>query len=729
MGLGAKSAKRFSFWRQDRALLCAVLLLFAAAAQAEVERPSSNPDDLALIRADNMRYNPQTETMQADGHVEIDYRLQHLSADSVTYDQKADRVTADGNVTIIDKDGNVLFSDHAELSDQMREGVINKVGILFGKNARIAANSAVRHKEIATVFTKAVYSPCNICKSDPSKPPLWQLKAKQATHDKRDQEVYYRDAVLEVFGYPVAYTPYFSHPDPTVKRKSGFLSPSFGTSSVFGTFLQLPYYWAIADNMDATFSPTFEERDGIHFRGEFRHRLRNGQYTLDGSIVRTDELNDLNQKTGKTDTRGHLFADGTFNIDPVWDWGFNIQTTTDDTYLRRYKISSLDRLENHLFLQGIQDRSYFVAEGYAFKDLRQNDVPGQTPLVLPSIQGNYAFTPPLLGGTANLQGSFLSLTRSKGTDLRRFSASADWERQFTLNNGQQVTGFALVRSDLYIADNVTRADLPGAPTQSITQGRVLPQLGVEWRWPFVRQYNKVQHIIEPIIEFIYAPKGGNLRSIPNEDSQSLDFDESNLFSHNRYPGLDRWEDGPRLNYGIRTAAYWGRDSSAEIIIGQSHRFLDRSPFAAGSGLEERDSDIVGAVIFKPRSYIQLSHRFRLDNGTLDYQRNESAIDLFFWRVNASANYTSITRSDTTLLSNSLKAFSLNAQIRLSDHWTFNGATQRDLTNNRTVFRQFGLGYLNECINFNVLYRQDYTSDRDITPTSSVVFQIRLVNLG
>jgi LPS-assembly protein len=498
--------------------------------------------------------------------------------------------------------------------------------------------------------------------------------------------------------------------------------------------------------MDATFTPTFEEEDGIHFRGEFRQRTRNGQYSIDGSIVNTDERNDLNQKTGKTDLRGHLFSEGAFSIDPVWQWGFNVQTTTDDTYLRRYKISSLDRLENHLFLQGIDGRNYFVTEAYSFRDLRFGDQPGQSPVVAPSIEGNYSFEPGGIGGVVNLRGSFIALTRESGTDMQRFSGTADWTRQFTLANGQVLEGFASVRSDFYsihhFSPSLATALATGSSSTATTlstlgltdtinteRGRVLPEAGLTWSWPFVRQFGSVQHVIEPIVQFIYAPKGGNSNAIPNEDSLSFEFDEGNLFSRDRFTGLDRWEDGPRFNYGLRTAAYWGKDSSAEILIGQSYRLLKTSPFGAGTGLEEKASDLVGAVIFRPRSFIELSHRFRLDNGSLSYQRNETSLSLFFWRLNATATYTSISGADTTLLTNSLKAVSGNIQFKLAEHWTVNAASQLDLTNSRTVYRQIGFGYLNECISFNVLYRQDYTSDRDITPSSSVTFQIRLVNLG
>jgi LPS-assembly protein len=719
-----------------RAIACAGALVLAAMGARAAENPTADPlaggagnPPLALLRADNMIYDPKTETVSAQGHVEIDYKGEHLSADRVSYDQKADRVTAEGHITIISKDGGVVFADTAELTDSLREGLIRKVRVLFGKNARIAANSAVRHKEIATVFTKAVYSPCNVCKEHPEKPPLWQLKARRVIHDKVDKEVYYRDATMEVLGIPVAWTPYFSHPDPTVKRRSGFLSPSFGTSSVLGTFLRLPYYWAISDSNDATITPTLESKDGLHLRAEYRQRLTNGQFTIDSSIVNTAKINDLNQRTGGDELRGHLFADGSFNIDPVWNWGFNIQEATDDTYLRRYGISGLDRLENHVYLLGIQDRDFFSADAFAFRDLRTGQALGESPVVAPSLQGAYNFEPGGLGGLVKLSGSFLSLYHTEGGTVQRLSGTMDWERRFTLPFGQVLTGFASTRADLYVSHDVNTTGVAGASTLNSTQGRVLPQAGFEWRWPFVRKFGNVEHVIEPIVQFVWAPKGGNSAAIPNEDSVSLEFDESNLFSRDRYPGLDLWEDGPRLNYGVRTAIYWGKGSSAQFVIGQSHRFLQQSPFAAGTGLERQDSDIVGAISIRPLRYLELTHRFRLNNGTLDYQRNETGLNLFFWRFTAGVSYTSITGADTTLVSNSLRAASASGQVKLSDRWTVSAATQYDLTNNRSVFRQVGVGYLNECISFNVLYRQDYTTDRDIRPNSSLIFQIRLVNLG
>jgi len=385
-------------------------------------------------------------------------------------------------------------------------------------------------------------------------------------------------------------------------------------------------------------------------------------------------------------------------------------------------------LENHLYLLGIQDRDYFSTDAYAFRNMLTTSTDA-SPVVVPSIEGAYDFEPGALGGRVTLSGNFISLYHTDGGTLQRASGNMDWQRRFNLPYGQLLTTFASARADIYFSHDLNVNVVPGAPILNTTRGRVLPQAGFEWRWPFIRKFGSLEHVIEPIVQFVWAPKGGNSSAIPNEDSVSFEFDESNLFSRDRFTGLDRWEDGPRVNYGVRTALYWGNGGSAQFVIGQSHRFLQESPFAQGTGLERQDSDIVGAISIRPVKYLEFTHRFRLNNGTLDYQRNETNVSVSFARFTAAVGYTSITSADTTLLSNSLRAVSASGSIKLSDRWTVNAATLVDLTNERTVYRQIGLGYLNECISFNVLYRQNYTIDRDIRPDSAVVFQIRLVNLG
>src|SRR3982074_1961178 len=139
------------------------------------------------------------------------------------------------------------------------------------------ATRADRPRSTSPVNTTAGYTACAPCKDDPKKPPLWQVKGARIIHDQSDKMMYFENAQLEFFGVPMAYLPYFSTPDPTVKRKTGFLMPAFSSVSGYGFGVETPFYWAIAPDYDATFNPRFTTRQGVLFQAEFRQRLLSGE--------------------------------------------------------------------------------------------------------------------------------------------------------------------------------------------------------------------------------------------------------------------------------------------------------------------------------------------------------------------------------------------------------------------------------------------------------------------
>ncbi len=751
MGARSRSRRRRSAGKKNCILFGSVLLaasvgLGVAEAQAPLRRapvaktphdPQELADPTALLRADTITYDPKSDTTTAEGHVEINYQGQVLRADHLTYDQKNDVVDADGNVVLIDQDNNVTFSEHMTLTNKMRDGVIAKLGMLMNDDSRMAANSGVRSQDRYTVLKKVVYSPCDICKEDPTRSPLWQMKARRVIHDRERKEITYHGARMEMVGIPVFYTPYLSQPDPTVKRKTGFLTPSIGSKTDLGTLITIPFYWAISDSYDATFSPTFTSQQGVVARAEFRQRTQNGSYFFDGSITRPTERTNEGERTDDRDLRGHIFGQGRFDINNLWNWGFDVQRVTDDTYMRRYGISSLDRLENHLFVRRTQNRDFFVANAYAFQDLRAGDVPGQTPLVAPELMLHSVFEPTAIGGRFAVDGNFLSLSRAEGQDIHRLIGKVDWRRQFTTPIGQLITPFATLRTDLYMTDDVPAPGLPagtlaGATDAGGTTFRALPEVGVEWRWPFARAAGKdgrLTQVIEPIAQIIYAPRGGNPTTIPNDDSVAFEFDDTNLFSENRFPGFDRFEDGARANYGVRAAIYWPSGAYVEGMIGQTYRFLEPSPFPTGSGMDTQSSDIVGRIVVSPSKYFGIYERFRINKETLDVEKSETELYLTYGRATASFVYAKLSPSAVAISSNTREAVQVGLNLRLTKYWAMTATTQEDLTNSQTVFRQIGLTYTDECASIGLIVRRDYTSDRDIRPSNSVLFVFQLANLS
>ena len=691
-------------------------------------------DPNALLRADTIDYDPNGDFVTAEGNVEINYQGQVLKADRVTYDQKKDIATADGHVALTTKDGDVIFSDHMVLTDKMRNGVIGRLGMIQVDNARVAANSGIRAKDRYTVMNKVVYSPCDLCPKDPMRAPLWQMRARRAIHDSETHDITYHNGFFEFAGVPSIYIPYISMPDPTVKRRTGFLMPSAGSKTDLGTMVTIPFYWAITPSMDLTVSPTITSQQGPVLRTEFRQRTASGTYMFDGSITEPTSRTDANTRGEGRDIRGHIFGTGFFNINDLWDWGFDVQRVTDDTYLRRYGISSLDRLQNHLYLQRTDNRDYFITNAYAFQDLRFGDLPGQSPLIAPEILTYNVLETPGIGGRLAFTGNFLSLTRLEGEDMRRVSAKVDWRRLFTTDNGQRITTFATLRTDLYYTHDVPP---PGSPPGTVAIGsdaggttfRALPEVGVEWRWPFARMAGKLTQVVEPIAQVIYAPRGGNPSSIPNDDSGSFEFDDSNLFSDNRFPGYDVWEDGMRVNYGIRAAIYWPKGTYLEALIGQSRRFADTSPFPQNSGLDTKSSDILGRVTLSPNKYFSISERFRFDKDTFKLLKNDTEVSAYAWRFNATVVYSRLASGEAAITSTTTEAASLNVGFRINKYWKIAALSQRDLTNNRNIYQGLDVTYTDECAQIGIQLRRDYTSDRDIRPSTTVLVVFQLANLS
>ena len=333
-------------------------LLALSSLEARAQQTDAAPDlgDLLtgdlLMTADELTYDQATDTVIASGNVEVAQGGRVLRADSIHYRRRDDVVTASGDVAMREPTGEVLFAESVALTGDLRTCVIHRLSVLLTDQSRLVASGARRIDGTRTVMRKAVYSPCALCPDDPAPAPLWQLRAARVVHDQVERSITYRDASLEFLGLPILYTPYFRHPDPSVVRQSGFLTPSYSSSTALGAEVTIPYYWSLAPYQDVTFSPRFTSEEGVVLAGEYRKRARDGQFEIDASITRA-----LTADEDGNRIRGHVFGHGLFDIDETWRWGFDLERALDDTYLRRYGISSKDDLVTTLFAERFHQRS------------------------------------------------------------------------------------------------------------------------------------------------------------------------------------------------------------------------------------------------------------------------------------------------------------------------------------------------------------------------------------
>ena len=565
---------------------------------------------------------------------------------------------------------------------------------------------------------KAAYTTCKPCKEDPSRPPTWQIKAFRVIYNQEKARVEYEDAFFEVFGVPVAYLPYFSHSDPQAPRASGFLMPGIGHSTDLGYFVEVPYYFALDPSYDLLLAPLYTENDGPLLKGEWRERTKSGAYNFQASGRYGQPRDRFGAEYGDDTFQGHVFGKGRFQIDEVWRWGYDAQLTSNDTYLKRYDLSNLDRLENNLFIEGIDGRSYAAVNGWFFQGLREEDDPGETPIVLPLAEVEYVPDEKVLGGRFQLSASALVLYRGEGQDTARASTTAAWKLPLTSTGGHLFTLFANLRADAY---HTTDAGVSGDEDETV--GRILPWAGIEWRFPLVRNDWGWKQVIEPIVQVIGAPYGGNPSEIPNEDSASFEFDETNLFSFNKFPGLDRWETGPRVNAGLRAAAYFD-EGFVEAILGQSYRFHEDNAFTEESGLRDQQSDYVGRLTVQPDGNIRIVHRFRIDQSAFRFERNEIYAEAFDTdSYSFKAGY--ILLEPEELIPEQREEINLAGSIRAIDDIWFRASGRKDLADDQMIESKFGLSYIDDCAEFGIDFRRRFTRDRDIEPATSFLFTFRL----
>jgi LPS-assembly protein len=682
------------------------------AAPASAPAPLGRNLPVALV-ADNIEYNAETRVVTASGNVEVYYGNRTLTASKITYDDNTGRITAEGPIVLRDETGTTVFADSADLESDLRNGLIRGARMVMGENIRLSAVEAQRTEGRFNSLSKAVYSPCKVCNDDPT--PLWRIRARRVIHDEAGHRIYYEDATFDVMGVPVGWLPYFSHPDPSAKRSSGFLTPEVRQSSTYGFGVRVPYYWVIDDQSDLTFSPFFLTKDFLLAGLEYRRAFESGMLDVGGSAT-------VSNYTGPNNVHGHAFAKGLFDLPDDFKWGFNGMYASDKGYLRRYDFTDDDNLTSELFLHRYRDNGFVDAGAIYFQSLRDDVSSSTIPYAIPDFSSRHEVDDPFLGGRFGFTVSSAVLVRSQGTDDGRISVGVDWEREEILPVGVALRGFASMRGDMFLVNDQTSSD----PT---TEFRFAPLAGVEARYPLIaEEEGGVAHVLEPIAQAIVAPYGGNNPAIPNEDSQVTEFDETNLFDTSHFPGLDRVEEGPRLNLGMRYERIAPGGIKFDATVGRVLRLQNAYEFTSGSGLQNAVSDWVGAWSANYDPYVTVRQRIRLSD-EWSITRNEIGASFKFWRLETGADYVFLEADPSIGDPNNRQEVAARTSFAIDQNWKVLGSARRDLQAGKFVEARGGISYENECCAIDFYVKRRFTESQDAPQSTTVGLQIRLFTLG
>ena len=765
-------------WRLCRALVAtiwATLLVggaIPAAAQFSLGSGSREEQNAPMVfRADEVQYDEQLALTVARGHVEISQSGRVLLADTVSYNQRTDTVTASGNVSFSQPTGEIVFADFMELRDGMNEGFAKNVRMLLTDRSRLAANTARRTNGNRTELRRGVYSPCDLCKNDPSAPPAWQLKAREIDHDKELRLIEFRDTTMEIDGWPVFYSPYLSSPDPSVKRASGFLIPSVGGSNTLGANVTVPYYLVLGPDKDLTLSPRFMTKAGALLAADYRERFGNGTLDAIASLNHSEVGSGSSSSSEGDQWRGHINEHSVFDLDETYRTGLDVQRVSDQTYLQRFGFGNplLNAMTSRGFLEGFEQRASTDINMYAFQPLLPGIGDSTQPIVLPVANRNWQSQPDELGGRWNLNANVLDIVREVGTQTRRLSLGSEWNRTFRDGIGGQYNFSAGLRGDGYSIANlspVSNPELPSAffsvnkqpavaPTDTnFTTGRAFPQVGLVWSYPLIHRGAELTELVEPIAGGFVGPSSGNRRNIPNEDSLSFNFSDSDLFRRDRLAGYDILDTGQRVDYGAKLGVYEKDGGSYRLLIGQSYRAQPNTFLPLGSGAENRLSDVVGRAVLSPVSYLDLIYRFRFDTSPLASRVQQVGVSAgpSSLRVSGSFIYlppqlqSQVVTNPATgqnVLYGKREQLAFTVTGKLTHYWSMQAAQTINLTNSTTLvngvatpssagaslYASLSAIYQDECMAFIGTVTQSGIRNGDVTPGVSVLFSVVFKNLG
>ena len=673
---------------------------------------SALAQDAASLIADNLRILGSS-TIVAEGNVEIFYQGSHLKADRVTYDRAGEHLDIEGPVTLTEGDSVIVLADSASLDADLRNGVMRGARMVLDQQLQLAAAEMTRVGGRYTQLYKTVASSCQVCANNPV--PLWQIRAERIVHDQQERQLYFDNAQFRVMNIPVMYLPRLRLPDPTLERATGFLTPSLRSTSQLGFGLKIPYFIAIGDDKDLTITPYFSSSTKT-LELRYRQAFRTGTIEFEGAFSRDDILRDQD--------RWYLFGEGSFNLPRDYKLNFDIEATSDSSYLLDYGYSDADRLDSAIELSRTRRDQFFSAGLVFYETLRTTESNSTIPSLVTDIFYQRRFEPSFIGGDADLRFQTHSHSRRSsipgnlGRDVARASAGLEWRKDWILRNGMVAAVLSEANLDFY---DVAQ----GAPGEEDGLFHTIT-LGSELRWPWAMTSPEgASHIIEPVVQLLWTNE--NIPNLPNEDSTLLEFDEGNLFALTRYPGTDAYERGFRANIGATWTRFDPAGWSIGLTAGRIFRAEDLGQFTAGSGLTGSTSDWLAALQLKLQNNLSLTNRALFDD-TFDFTRNETRVSWRNDRLSLASTYVWLTAAPAESRPRTSE-WIFDSSYRFDDRWTGKTDWRYDFVAKQASRAGVGLEYQSECVKIDLSLSRRFTSSTIVTPTTDFGLTISLSGFG
>ena len=691
------------------------------------------------ILGDELTYFKKQERIILNKNVKINYdRKLSFNTNEVVYDKNKDQIIVNSASYIEDDFGNKISSDKSKFllnegllkvnSVEMTDEINNKY---FFKNAMINFNSdeiiadGIKIDFFKTSFgdkdndprlrgnyffsnnnqsliKKGVFT---TCKKNRDKCPPWQFKAHEIKHDKSKKTIYYKNAWLEIYDKPVIYFPKFFHPDPTVKRQSGFLMPKFESSSSLGDSLTLPYFKVISDNKDLTFKPKFyNDSEGL-FQNEYRQENKNSSHISDFGI-----------KKGKTNSKSHFFSNTLANLKLSYfensQLEINIETTSNDNYLKSHKIKSKitnsnSLLNSFLLFRANKQNLSVEAKVESYEDLTKESSSDKYQYLLPSFEISKNFNNNL---------NLVSNGYHKNYDTNIFEKVLINDLKYTsipkINSNGFVNKFNLVFKN--VTTEGDNSNEHSNDFRSQNYGSILYDIA----YPMKKEGLKFDKFLSGKASLMYSPnKNKNLKDL----DRKIDF--KNVFSQNRLGLNDSLEGGQSLTLGGEFRILDNQTNNNILTAGLASVLRDKNDkkLPKTSTLNNKSSDIIGSFTFKPNKSFDIDYNFSVDNDLKSTNYNSIKANL---TINKFVTTFEFLQEDDEI--GDENHYSNEFKLMLNDSNSLKYRTRRNKKTDLTEYYNLIYEYKNDCLTAAIQYNKDYYSDKDLRPNEEIFFSISIL---
>ena len=674
------------------------------------------------FEADSVAVNDEDGSLFATGNVLMRQAGMTLRADEVRYNKTDGRAVASGDVSFTATDGTVHKSDVMTLDSEFTHIVAETLRSKYPDGSFFTAKDGDIKTESLSVFDGSRFSACK-CDFENGETPIWDLRATSTRHDVTTGTIVHRNVRMHIMNVPIGYLPYLAHPDWTVRRRSGFLTPTFVLNTDLGLVASIPYFQVIDDTRDVEFTPYIFQHRGKAVRTRYRQKWDNSEAGV--SIVTA------NVETYKKRRENVASIDASYGarIGDDWDVNARLQRSTQDTFMRRYKFDGETRLESKVVAERLKTNRYYRVEASDIQGLNAADTPEKEPTILPHVF--YEKVRPGLrpGQHIKTEISAIQVDNDDQHDLSRWTGNVEVHDE--IKTGRVVTDLRAGAIASYYSIQKKPAS---ATTKTDDLGRVTPQVSAGWRMPLALTSMNRSAVLEPRMQLVYVGGPDMTDDIPNRDSADYRIDEGNLFLLNRYQGYDYLRPGSRADMGVSAVAQDALIGEVAGFVGASYRLTGKA--SKGLAVNERDSlsDIVASLSVDPDMPFSVSWSGRMSSSDLTLNESRSTVSGTYRKLGYSIEHQQLEKSYFKSSASNLEEMKLTLSYDLPHGWSASGTQVWNLSNGQrkrdsaTASLKW-TGGIQNCLSFNLDYDRDLDSDRDISSNDQFMLRINFKYLG